>query len=368
MKVVVSGGGTAGHINPALAVASELIDRGVEVVFAGNPTGIEARLAPQAGLRFVPFEAKGFDRAKPLTLITSSLKIAKSAFAARSWLKSEGVDAVVAFGGYVCLPVGYGASMNRIPLIIHEQNSVPGVANKALAKRAAAVALTYDHARSYFAAPQGAAVELTGNPVRKSVLSATRAQGREYLGVSDDATVLLVFGGSLGARHINTALCAMKDELLSREGLYVVHITGPKEYDTVVGDLKLTDEEAKRWRVIDYCDHMGEVLAACDLVVSRAGATSLAEIVALGVPALLVPYPYATADHQTKNAASLVESEAAAMIPDDQVEELLPQVLPELLDDPARRAKMRETSLAMRGGDAAARVADLVMQALNASR
>lgn len=360
MRIVVSGGGTAGHINPALAVAAELIERGHEVVFAGNPTGIEARLATQAGLEFKPFEAAGFDRAKPTTLVSSSLLIAKSSRAAKRWFKEKRPDAVVGFGGYVELPVGFAAEQMGIPVVVHEQNSVPGVANKALAKKAKAVALTYEHARSHIQAAPGAVVEVTGNPVRPSVLAATREQGRGFLGLDDDVTLLLVFGGSLGARHLNTVLCTLKDELLARPDLRIVHITGPKELDTVNEALALEGDELDRWRVMGYCDHMGEVLAACDMVVSRAGATSLAEIVALGVPALLVPFPYATADHQTMNARALVEAEAAVMVADSDLEEQLRDNMIGLLDDPARRARMREVTLGMRGGDATGRVADLV--------
>ncbi|MDY2626243.1 MAG: undecaprenyldiphospho-muramoylpentapeptide beta-N-acetylglucosaminyltransferase [Coriobacteriales bacterium] len=368
MKVVVSGGGTAGHINPALAVAAELAEQGAEVLYAGNPSGIEARLAPQAGLPFTPFEAAGFNRRHPLTLLTSSAKIFGSAKRAKRWLLAEKVDVVVGFGGYVELPVGYAASWAHIPLVIHEQNSVPGVANKALAKKASAVALTYGQTEPLFSTKAGVPVEVTGNPVRKSVLTATRAEGRAYLGVPEDATLLLVFGGSLGARHINTELAALKNRLLSIPGLQVVHITGPKEFDSVCEQLALTDEEGTRWRTISYCDHMGEVLAACDLVVSRAGATSLAEITALGVPALLVPYPFATGDHQTKNAASLVEAGAAVMVPDDKVETDLAAPLLQLLRDPQRRTSMHNAALSLRGGDAAARVAQLALAAAEQGR
>ncbi|MFR5000763.1 MAG: UDP-N-acetylglucosamine--N-acetylmuramyl-(pentapeptide) pyrophosphoryl-undecaprenol N-acetylglucosamine transferase, partial [Slackia sp.] len=201
MKIVLSGGGTAGHINPALALADELRARGHEVCYAGTPAGVEARLVKQAGIEFVAFEAAGFDRQKPWTLITSTARIAASAGKAKRWMRSCRPDAVVGFGGYVCIPVGLAAASSGVPLVMHEQNSVMGMANKFLGKKARAVALTYEEAGRDIA--DASKIVVTGNPVRASVLNATRAEGRALLGIPDDAVMLLVFGGSLGARHIN---------------------------------------------------------------------------------------------------------------------------------------------------------------------
>ncbi|MDO4590947.1 MAG: undecaprenyldiphospho-muramoylpentapeptide beta-N-acetylglucosaminyltransferase [Slackia sp.] len=359
MKIVLSGGGTAGHINPALALAEVLVERGCEVCFAGTPTGVEARLVAQAGLEYVAFEAAGFDRQRPLTLLTSTAKIAASTCKAKRWMRDARPDAVVGFGGYVCIPVGLAASSLRIPLAVHEQNSVMGMANKFLAKRADAVALTYEEAGSGLADASKAVV--TGNPVRSSVLSATRAQGRALLGIPDDARMLLVFGGSLGARHINEAVASLKDALLSRDDLYVVHITGPKEYDAVRERLALDDEQAKRWIVMAYQDRMAETLAAADCAIARAGATSLAEISAIGLPALLVPFPYAAEDHQTTNARAYVAGGAAFSQRDDELEDpAFAEKLFALVDDASVRARMHEAAAAFKTQDAAANLADVV--------
>lgn len=359
MKVVLSGGGTAGHINPALALADELRARGCEVCFAGTPTGVEARLVAQAGIEFVPFAAAGFDRQKPWTLFTSTARIAASARAAKRWMREIRPDAAVAFGGYVCIPVGLAASALGVPLAVHEQNSVMGMANKFLAKRAAAVALTYEAAGKDVA--DATKVAVTGNPVRRSVLSATRAEGRAMLGIPEDATMLLVFGGSLGARHINRAVGALKAELLARPGLFVVHITGPKEFDAVQDELALAPDEAKRWIVMPYQDRMAETLAAADCVVSRAGATSLAEISALGLPALLVPFPFAAEDHQTTNAAAYVERGAAFVQRDDELDgPSFSRKLFALVDDESVRRRMREAAAGFETRDAAGNLADVV--------
>jgi UDP-N-acetylglucosamine--N-acetylmuramyl-(pentapeptide) pyrophosphoryl-undecaprenol N-acetylglucosamine transferase len=362
MKAVLSGGGTAGHINPALALAEELSARGWEVLFAGTPNGVEARLVAEAGIPFTPFEASGFNRRHPLTAIKGVAAIEKSARAAMKWFDGIRPDVVVGFGGYVSIPVGRAALKRRIPLVIHEQNSIMGLANKYLAKHAEAVCLTYGQAAD--AASGARRIVETGNPVRSSVLAATRAQGREYLQIGEDALVLLVFGGSLGARHINEALCAMKDALLGIEGLHVVHITGPAELDSVEEALALSDEQRVRWRVCGYESRMGDVLAAADAVVSRAGASSLAEISALGIPALLIPFPFATGDHQTMNARAYVEAGCASMLADSEVgtPRFAEQVLA-LVQDGQLRAQMRAAAAQQKTRDAAKLLADEVVRA-----
>ncbi len=359
MNIVISGGGTAGHINPALALAEELLERGHDVFYAGTPDGVEARLVKQAGLSFTAFDAAGFDRARPRTLFTSSKRILDSTREAKKWFYQVKPDCVVCFGGYVCIPVGRAAVKLDIPVVVHEQNSVMGMANKYLSRHAARVALTYEVAGEPVS--DKGKLELTGNPVRKSVFDATREEGRAYADIPEDARFLVVFGGSLGARHLNTAICALKDKLLEREDLYVRQLTGPKHYDAVCEQLRLTERERQRYRVVGYEDNMGAVLAACDMVVSRAGATSLAEISALQIPALLVPFPYATADHQRLNAHAYVEAGAAFMIDDAQVEEpAFERLLLKLVDDPAGREQMKRAAAAFETSDAARKLADVV--------
>lgn len=361
MLAVLSGGGTAGHINPALALAEVLQEQGHEVRFAGTPKGVEARLVPAAGIPFEPFEASGFDRSRPLTLVTGVLTILKSAGAAKRWLREINADVVVGFGGYVSIPVAMAAQQLGIPVVVHEQNSVMGMANKKLSKKAFATCLTYG------VAAQGTEARnpvVTGNPVRGSVLSSTRQEGRAMLGFPEDDVMLLVFGGSLGARHINQALCAMKDQLLAVPGLRIVHITGPKELESVEQSLNLTEQEKQRYLVMGYQDRMGETLAAADCIVSRAGATSLAEISARAIPAILVPFPFATADHQTTNAQAYVAAGCASMVADDQVEspEFAEQVL-RLVKDAGLRESMRQAAQAQKTADAGKRLADVVLQA-----
>lgn len=359
MLVVLSGGGTAGHINPALALAEVLAARGHEVRFAGTPSGVEAKLVPAAGIPFEPFEASGFNRRHPLTLPKSVLKIQRSTKAAARWFDQIEPDVVVGFGGYVCIPVARAAEQRGIPVVVHEQNSVMGMANKYLARRAAAVCLTYEHAAEALA--DKSRVVVTGNPVRAAVFSATRQEGRAAFDVPDDARLLLVTGGSLGARHLNQAIAALKDELLAYPDLHIIQVTGPKELDAVTEALALTPDQARRWQLLGFTDKMGLAMAAADAVVSRAGATSLAEISARHLPALLVPFPFATEDHQTMNARSCVEAGAAFMVPDAEVEgPQFAEKLRTLIEDADVRARMTEAARAQKTRDAAALLADAV--------
>lgn len=362
MYFVISAGGTAGHINPALAVADELRHRGHEILFVGTPDHIESRLATQAGFEFTGFAVSGFDKAHPLTMLTSGVKLLKATRCAKKLFARKRPDAVITFGAYVSIPVGRAAFEMDIPLVIHEQNSVTGMANVYLAKHATAIALTYAESAKGI---EGAHCEpvVLGNPVRSSFENCTREQARAALGISDDATVLFVMGGSLGAQHINKAICEMKERLLAIDELHVIQSTGEGDYENVHSQLNLSDVERERWRVSPYIDSMNEVLAASDLVISRAGATSLAEIMTVGVPAVLVPYPHARADHQTLNAQSCVELGAARLVPDSEVETAgFADLVIGLLDDTACRDTMKQACKKLSGSDARMRLADMVEQ------
>ena len=362
MNIVLSGGGTAGHIYPALALAEELAGRGHSIYYAGTPTGAEARIVAQEGIDFTPFEATGFNRNHPLSIVKALRLTLSSTAKAKRWFGQINPDRVVCFGGYVCIPVGRAAADAGVPLVVHEQNSVMGMANKYLSARAAKVALTYEVASD--AVADQSKVVVTGNPVRRSVFDASRAEGRAYCGVPEDARMLVVFGGSQGARHINQAVCAAKDLLLARCDLHVRHIAGPKEAESVEQALALTQEQRQRWQVIGYEDSMGKVLAATDMVVSRSGATSLAEISALGIPAILVPFPYATADHQTTNARAYVDKGAAMMVADAEVEGPgFVDALERLVDDADLRQRMHQSAASFKTQDAAAKLADVVIGA-----
>lgn len=364
LEVAIAAGGTAGHINPALALAEELRDRGHHVRFFGQETKLEGRLVPEAGFELVPVVVSGFDRSRPWTLVTSLARMRRAQRRIARLFSEQGApDVAVGFGAYVEMALLNCCHRLGVPYVLHEQNSVPGLANKALAPHAEAVCISVPAARAVFEREGRAArrVALTGNPVRRSVMRASRDEGRASLGVREDETMLLVFGGSLGAAHVNEGVCRLKAELLGRDGVVVVHSTGADGFDETVSALALTPEEQLRWRVMPYISNMGQALAAADLVVSRAGASSIAEIAAVGVPSVLVPYPHATADHQTTNARFLVDAGAAELVADDAIDTpLFAETVLGLLDDPARRASMRAAAAGLGQSRAASALADEV--------
>ncbi|GAB4283614.1 MAG: undecaprenyldiphospho-muramoylpentapeptide beta-N-acetylglucosaminyltransferase [Coriobacteriia bacterium] len=363
MRVLMSGGGTAGHIYPALTVAEAINDGGRDgVVFVGTPEGLEARLVPEAGIRFLGVRSRGFDRSKPLTMVTGAVTVALSFIRALGIMRREKPDVVLGFGGYVSLPVGFAAVATRTPLILAEQNSVPGLANRVLSRWARAVAVTYEGSARYLRRPERAV--LTGNPVRETILEADRGRGREALGLAPDALVLLVFGGSRGARHINEATVALRERLQRHDRLQVVHVAGRIEAASVRNALEATGGEDDGYRVFEYIDDMGSAIAAADVVVARAGATSIAEITAIGRAAVLVPYPYATDDHQTLNARAVAVGGGALVVPDSELDgPAFAEAVDRLLEDPALRAEMAAASASLGRRDAAQRLVALAREA-----
>jgi UDP-N-acetylglucosamine--N-acetylmuramyl-(pentapeptide) pyrophosphoryl-undecaprenol N-acetylglucosamine transferase len=334
-----------------------------EVAFVGVPGSLEERLATEAGLRFIPVKATGWDRARPLSLVAAVARATVSVVRCIHLLRCEKTDVVVGFGGYVSVPLGLAAAISTVPLVVHEQNSVPGLANRVLARWARAVCLTYTDSVGHLHRRDRAVV--TGDPVRASVLSADRARGRDSFGVGEAETLLLVFGGSRGARHLNTAIVNLYSTLSVMKGLRIVQIAGPSEADSVRESLKVAAGEIPPWwAVLDYVEGMGDLLSAADLVVCRAGATTLAEVGVLGKPSVLVPYPYATDDHQTHNAEPFAHAGAALVVADADLDvPAFGDDLLALLGDAARRQAMAHAASTLGRSGAAGAVLEAVTEA-----
>lgn len=372
-RVLVAGGGTAGHVFPALAVARALTDLApdVEPVFVGVPDRLEADLVPAAGFRLHHVDAVAVPRRLSPKLLRLPGALRAAVRRCEAVIDEEAVLGVVTFGGYVSFPASRAATRRDLPLVIHEQNAVPGLANRVAARWADRIAVTVPGSADGFRRAERAAV--TGNPVRDEVLTldrdARRVEARERFGLRPDLPTVLVFGGSQGARQLNRAIIDAQGRW-STDRLQVLHAAGRN----------LFVESAAAWeraraavggphsRLVDFIETMADAYAAADVVVCRAGATSIAELTVLGIPAVLVPYPHATGDHQSRNAEALARAGGAVMVPDAELDgaRLVAAVEP-LLTDPARHGAVASAARAFGRPDAATNVARLLLDLLPAS-
>ena len=349
---------------PALTVAGLLGDGGRdEVLFVGTPNGLEARLVPEAGVAFYPIASAGFDRGNPFTLVTSVARVAVSIGRALGLMLRWRPDVVAGFGGYVSLPVGIAAVLTRTPLVLHEQNSVPGMANRFLSRWAKTVAVTYESSMKHMKRPERAV--MTGNPVRAAVTAASRDAGRERFGASGGDVVVLVFGGSRGARHLNEALVRLWPRVAVLPDVRVVHVAGVTEAPSVRRAMaQALAAPGGRYQLFEYLDDMGGAIAAADVVVSRAGATSIAEITAIGRASVLVPYPYATDDHQTLNARAVSVAGGAVVVPDAELDDTaFEAAVLSIVSDGAKRDAMAAAAATLGRPDAGRSVARVIREA-----
>lgn len=356
VRVVVAAGGTAGHVVPATAVAAELRARDAQVSFLGTRERIEAELVPAAGYEIDFLRVDGIDRRNPLRALAAAGRAAASVRAARRALRRRGADVVLGGGGFVAGPAGLAARSLGIPLVLTEADSHLGLANRMLARHARRVCLAFS-----IAGRDGERYLVTGRPVPPEVLAADRRAARERFGVAPEARCLLVMGGSQGARSINR--CAV-EAFAEREGrdFDVVHVAGRRDFAGLRDRLRAAPHP-ERYTLLDYEPDLGDCLAACDLVLARAGG-SIFEIAATGRPAILVPYPHATGDHQDANAAWMAEAGAATVLRDEQLDAaaLVAQV-GGLLGDGSGLEAMAAASRDLARPDAAARIADEVFAA-----
>jgi UDP-N-acetylglucosamine--N-acetylmuramyl-(pentapeptide) pyrophosphoryl-undecaprenol N-acetylglucosamine transferase len=369
--ILLAGGGTAGHVFPAIAVAHELraLAPDVEPVFVGVADRLEARLVPEAGFRLHHIDAVSIPRRPSPKLLKVPGALRGGVRRCMDLIEQEEAVAAVTFGGYVSFPLDRAAWRMQLPLVIHEQNSIPGLTNRIAARWSDRVAVTFPGSAQRFHRPERCAV--TGNPVRSDVLAldrdARRAEARGRFGLDPDLPTLLVFGGSQGARSLNRAVV----DAHVRWGdtrVQILHAAGRGGYDQAAAGWEQARAVASGPRVelVDFIEDMADAYAASDVVVCRAGATSIAELTVLGLPSVLVPYPHATADHQTENARALERTGGAFVIEDDQLDaqRLVGAVRP-LLDDAARYADMARASRAFGRRDAATNVARLVLRLLD---
>lgn len=342
LACVIAAGGTAGHVRPALAVAEALRDRGVAVTFAGSRDRVESRLVPEAGYELDTFAVSGIPRSPgrgtpralwcSLTAPVACLRI----------LSRRRPDVVLGAGGYVAGPMVLAAWLRRIPAALSEADAHVGLANRLAAPFARRVFLAYEiEGRS------GAKYRVVGRPIPSAHTGAAREQGRERFGLPADGPVVAVFGALAGARSLNELAVST----WGASGPAVLHICGERDHHLLRSGVLRAD-----YVLLPETDHFGEALAAADLAVSRAGGT-VWELAAAGTPAVLVPYPHATADHQMLNARHFEQGGGAVLVPDSEIDRV-PRLAEQLLGDPDRLARMREAMLALARPHAAQEIAE----------
>jgi UDP-N-acetylglucosamine--N-acetylmuramyl-(pentapeptide) pyrophosphoryl-undecaprenol N-acetylglucosamine transferase len=339
-----------------MAVAEELRASGAEVSFLGTRDRVEAELVPAAGYEIDFVRARGIDRSRPARAAAAALEALGSVGTARRALRRRGADAVLGGGGFVAGPAGLAAVTTRTPLVLTEADSHLGLANRILAPAARRVCLSFP-----IEGRTGERYEVTGRPVPATVLNADRGTARRRFGIEEDDACLLVMGGSQGARSINRCAIAAFAEREGRD-FHVLHVAGRRDHDEISGRLAAAPE-SDRYTLLAFAPNLGDCLAACDLVLGRAGG-SIFEVAAAGRPAILVPYPHATADHQSANAAWMADKGAATVVPDAEMSPArLAAEVGALLGDEARLAAMMVASEGLARPDAARRIADLTLEA-----
>ena len=356
---IVTGGGTAGHVLPALAIAEALVEAGhprASVHYAGSERGLEARLVPTTGFPMTLLPGRGIQRRLTLDNVGAVLGLLVAVGRAVRLVGRLRPSVVIAVGGYASVAVSLAAALRRIPIVVAEQNAVPGAANRLIARFARASAVSFP------GTPLPRAV-LTGNPVRAEIAAIDpdrdRSAARAALGVAPDRRLALVTGGSLGARRINEAVVAALPSWRGRTNLAIHHVVGRRDWDAIRAEVP-ADLDGLDYRPVEYEDDMASALAAADLAVCRSGSGTCFELAAVGLPSVLVPSPVVTADQQTRNARHLVDAGAAVLVPDAELDgaRLVAEVDRLLADDDRRRA-MATAARAWARPDAARAIAAL---------
>lgn len=363
MKVIIAGGGTGGHLYAAVALAKEFERRDgkVEILFVGTEKGIEGKVVPRLGytlrtIRVEAFSGQGFLRKAiiffriPLSLL-DSLRI----------LNEFSPDIVIGVGGYPSGPLLLTASLKGIPTLIHEQNTIPGITNRILSRFVDGVAIGFKGTERFFSKGK---TRHTGNPIREEIASAHKDDGLKAFGLYKDRFTLFIFGGSRGARRINDAMAEALSYLTDlKDSIQLIHQTGEEDYARISEFYSLGGFKASVFRFIE---DMAEAYAASDLIVSRAGAETISEITACGKASILIPYPYATHNHQGFNAKSLLDAGAAQVIPDRELNgKRLSSEIRLFIEDPERLWLMEMESKRLGSSDGARKVVDLSMEIID---
>ncbi len=350
MRVIVTGGGTGGHIYPALAIAQGIMAEhpNHEILYVGTREGMEAQLVPQYGIDFKGVSGQGLPRKMSIETLKVAGKSFKALWETKKILKDFHPDLIVGTGGYVSGPVVLTGALFGIPTLLHEQNALPGITNRTLANVVRNVLLTFPESKVHF--KQKKKLKVVGLPVRAEIGQVNRQDGAKFFDLDPKRLTLLVTGGSRGARTINQAMVTVLKDLSNRSDIQVIWATGKATYEETITSLKESgiSPDMKQWRIIDYLSHIPEAYACADLCIGRAGAASLAELAVAGKPSILVPYPFAAENHQEHNARAVVKAGAATMILDRELTgERLSQEINNLISHQEKLMAMSKASYSL---------------------
>ncbi len=365
MRLIVSGGGTGGHIYPALALVESVLkhEPDSQILYVGSYRGLEGSIVPKTGIDFKQLHVQGFSRSLSLTNLKTVNLFLKAVKASKKIISDFKPDIVLGTGGYVSGAVLYAAQRMAVPTVINEQNSIAGMTNKFLSRGAEKIAISFPHAANQF--PSGKVV-LTGNPRGQQVAEQKHDFSLSEFDLDPKKPTVLIFGGSGGALKINSAIVGFAQRFVKQDRLQAIFVTGRKYFDSVSTQLADLHVSSRHLVVLPYLDNMNDVLPKISLLVSRSGATTLAEITALGIPSILVPSPNVTANHQEKNARQLEEIGAAEVIIETELSAAkLYHDMTDILDDPAKLATMAQAAKSLGHPDAADKLYELLTQLIH---
>ncbi len=361
-KYFVTGGGTGGHIYPALAIADTLTSDGAKVFYVGNKRNMEFELAGKKGYKFLHVSVSGMPRKLNPKFFWWGVKLVKAVLYSIKYIKKYKPSAVFATGGYVSAPMIFACRITKTPYIMHDCDAMPGLVTRKLCKKAKYVTLAFERAKKYI--PNKHTI-VTGNPIRAIFKTLNKDAAREELGLQNKIT-LSVMGGSQGAKSINNTVIELIKELSQEKDLQIIFQTGKKNYEEVIAHLRQlypAFEQDKNLIIKPYFDNMASVLKASDIVVSRAGSLSISEICASETVPILVPYPHAAANHQRINAKSLLDNGACIYIEDSDLEpNKLRSAIVELIESPVKMNYIKQNTSHLAKYDAAREISDLIIQ------
>ena len=360
-KYFVTGGGTGGHIYPALAIADALAGEGAKVYYVGNKRNMEYELASKKGYKFLHVSIKGMPRGLNPKFFWWGVKLFKAILYSIRYIKKYKPDAVFATGGYVSAPMIFACIITKTPYVMHDCDAMPGLVTRKLSRKAKYVTLAFEKAKKYISNRR---TVITGNPIREQFKTMPKISAKQEMGLDNNKITLAVMGGSQGAKSINAAALELLKEFSQELNMQVIFQTGKKNYDMVIESVKQyypAWEQDKNIIIKPYFDNMVTVLKASDIVVSRAGSLSLSEICASNTVPILVPYPYAAANHQRLNAKFLLENGACMYIEDAELEpNKLRNIIIELINNPIKMNYLKQNSSYLAKPNATSEIAELV--------